>query len=254
MKAAVYLRVSRDDQDEENQRADCVRLAEARGWTPVFFVDHGKTGGNTERDAYQSMMADARRGKLQAVVVWKLDRLGRTVRQLIDDFDHLKAWGVELVAARDPVDTTTAFGKAMFQIIAVFAELERGQISERTIAAYETKKARAENLGQKVKWGRKANDIPQALIDDLAAGMSKRAAAAKHGVSRRMADNAAKVARKGEGVDAAASTPVGEVGTEGVDFGPAVGRNETGGGFVGGSEAVASEAPQGVPNKAEAQE
>lgn len=197
MKAACYLRVSRSDQDVENQRPDLVRLCEYRGWEPVFFLDEGISGGTTERPAYQEMLREARRGRFKAVVVWKLDRLGRSVLQLIQDLESLNAWGVELVSFQDSIDTTTPMGKAMFQITAVFAEMERSNISERTKAAYRRKKAKAENLGKQVKWGRNRAEVPGEAVELAREGVSANQIHKRLGISRRVAGYAVEAARNG---------------------------------------------------------
>lgn len=209
MKAAAYLRVSTDEQTVENQRADVLALCEARGWAPVWFTDEALSGKTTDRPAYLEMMKAARQGKIKAVVVWKFDRLGRTVRQLVTDLDDFSAWGVALVSCRDNVDTTTPMGRAMFGIIAVLAQMERDSISERTRAAYGRKKARAENLGQKVAWGRREVPVNPEAVALAAAGVKAAAIARELGISRRQAGKAVEAARKGEGRDGGAGSPVG---------------------------------------------
>ena len=191
MKAALYVRVSTDDQSIEGQLHDLKGLASARGWEPVIYRDEGRTGTNTDRDGYRDMMKAAKQGKVGVVAVWKLDRLGRSVLQLVGDMEQLKAWGVDLVSVRDDIDTTTPMGRAMFGIIAVFAQLERDNISERTRAAYRAKKANAENIGKKVRWGRPAAKIPTEVIGMVMNGTkSEREIAEACGVSRHVVKKA----------------------------------------------------------------
>lgn len=218
MKVGCYLRVSTDDQDEENQRLDLERLCAARGWIPVWFADHGRSGKTTERDAYQSMMAEARAGRIKAVVVWKFDRLGRTVRQLVTDLDDLNGWGCSLVSAHDAVDTTTTMGRAMFGIIAVFAQMERDQISDRTKAAYNAKKAKAASLGRKPVWGRRAEPVNPAAVAMARDGAKAYSIAKALGISRRQAEKAVESARNGEAPNAGSATPDDVGGTKSVDY------------------------------------
>lgn len=250
--AAVYLRVSTDDQDEENQRADAVRLCEARGWKPSFYIDHGLSGRTTDRAEYRRMMKDAKGGRLSAVVVWKLDRLGRSVRQLVGDMDNLGAWGVDLVSVQDPIDTTSAFGRAMFQLAAVFAELEANIISERTRSAYLARKARAKNLGRKVRWGRKAAEVPPECVAAAGAGMSARAISAEFGVSRRVAGYAVEMARNGGVPDAGDSSPETDYGTESSVSVPGT-RNPSDPAKVAGSEGEDDAVPATVDGKVQSE-
>src|SRR4030095_15631645 len=94
MRAAVYARVSTFDQEPENQLRELRRYAEARGWQSTEFVDKGVSGGRESRPALDELVKAARRRKFDALVVWRLDRLGRNLRHLIMLLDELTALGV----------------------------------------------------------------------------------------------------------------------------------------------------------------
>src|SRR5215831_5109254 len=95
---AVYVRVSRLDQQPENQLQELRRYVKARGWQSVEFVEHGVSGAKDKRPALDAMMTDIRRKKFDAVLCWKLDRLGRSMRHLVTLLDELRALGVGFIS------------------------------------------------------------------------------------------------------------------------------------------------------------
>ena len=98
MRAAIYTRVSTLDQEPENQLQELRRYAQARGWETVEYVDHGVSGARDRRPALDRLVADARRRTVDTVVVWRLDRLGRSLRHLVTLLDELHALGVGFVS------------------------------------------------------------------------------------------------------------------------------------------------------------
>ncbi len=94
MRAAIYARVSTLDQQPENQLQELRRYVEARGWTGSEYVDHGVSGTKDHRPALDRLVADAKRRKVDTVVVWRLDRLGRSLKHLVTLLDELQALGV----------------------------------------------------------------------------------------------------------------------------------------------------------------
>lgn len=178
--AGVYLRVSTEDQSIENQREALEEWVRSRGWTPHYFEDNGVSGSARDRPGYQALMEAARQGKIEAVVVWKLDRLGRSMTQLLLDVERLQGWGVDLVTYEGQIDTTTPAGKIQLAVFSALAEIERDVISERTKAAYRRKQANGE-----MDWGRPEKDVPTHLVRAVAAGeLTQADAARKAGVSR----------------------------------------------------------------------
>ncbi len=184
---AVYLRVSTTGQDVKSQEPDLrawVR-AHARGSAVRWFRDHF-TGATLSRPQMRDLEADVRAGRVGTVVVWRLDRLGRTAGQTITFLDELNASGVRFVSLRDGVDTSTASGRLLRTILAGFAEYEREVISDRIRAGI----ARAKAQGK--KWGgRKRGDRYKlsaekldAMNELVAAGKKKAAIARQLGISR----------------------------------------------------------------------
>ncbi|MDR3591927.1 MAG: recombinase family protein [Negativicutes bacterium] len=139
MKAAILLRVSTEEQAEQNlsipaQKSRNLAYCEAKGWQVYdYYTDDGYSGKDLNRPEMQRLIADALGKKFDAVLVWKLDRLSRRqqhVMYLIEDV--FLANGIEFASVTENIDTSTAMGRAMTGIMAVFAQLERETIIERT--------------------------------------------------------------------------------------------------------------------------
>lgn len=132
-----YVRVSTDNQLEnysiEEQTARLEAYCAAKGWTLMHtYIDGGYSGGNTDRPALQEMLRAVRENKVDAVVVYKLDRLSRSQKDTLTLIeDELLAHGTDFVSINENFDTSTPFGRAMIGILSVFAQLEKDQITER---------------------------------------------------------------------------------------------------------------------------
>jgi len=135
------------------QLGELRQVASQRGWTVVDeFVDKGESGAKDSRPALDRMIDRARTGKLDLIAVWKLDRLGRTLKGLVTLVDDLGRWGVDLVSARDPAfDTTSSAGRLIFQVMGAVAEYERGIIRERALAGIRRAQARGVHCGRNPK-------------------------------------------------------------------------------------------------------
>lgn len=185
MKVAIYARTSTDKQDTGNQ-IDLLRdLCKRRGWDIAGeYIDDAISGTKSDRPAIQQLLSAAFKHQFDAVLVFKLDRFARSVAHLIEIMDRLKSYNVELITSDGQIDTTTASGRLLWQVIGAFAEFERNLIVERTRAAYKRKKAQAGNLKQKVKWGRKAAEFDIVKAQELKAqGKSLREISKEVGVS-----------------------------------------------------------------------
>jgi DNA invertase Pin-like site-specific DNA recombinase len=143
-RAALYVRVSTDKQSVENQVRDLKSVAERRGWTVVeVYSDAGISGakGRDKRPGLDALLKDASRRKFDVVMAWALDRLGRSLIDLLGTIAHLEAAGVDLYLDQQSIDTTTPMGKLLFQITGAFAEFERNMIKQRIHAGLRTIKA-----------------------------------------------------------------------------------------------------------------
>jgi DNA invertase Pin-like site-specific DNA recombinase len=110
-RVALYARVSTTDQTTENQMIELRRFAEARGWNAIEYVDTGVSGSKESRPALTKLLQDAKRRRLDVVICWRLDRLGRNLKHLITLLDELQALGVGFVSLAEGIDATTPAGK-----------------------------------------------------------------------------------------------------------------------------------------------
>ena len=136
-RVALYARVSTlHGQDVGLQLDELRQVAGQRGWDLVEeYVDEGVSGAKASRPGLDRLLADAQRGRFDVVLVWKLDRLGRSLQHLLGVLDDLAGWGVGFASVRDAgIDTTTPAGRLMLQILGAFAEFEREMIRERVVA------------------------------------------------------------------------------------------------------------------------
>jgi DNA invertase Pin-like site-specific DNA recombinase len=159
MHAAIYARVSTFDQEPENQLQEVRRYVTARGWTlNKEYVDHGVSGSKDSRPALNAMLADAKRRRLDVIVVWRLDRLGRNLKHLITTLDELQGWGVSFVSLGEGIDATTPAGRLQMHLLGAIAGFERARIVERVRAGL----ARARAQGTRL--GRPKSAVPEARV------------------------------------------------------------------------------------------
>ena len=136
-RAALYVRVSTDQQSVDNQVRELRQIAERRGWTVIHvYSDAGISGakGRDKRPGLDAMLKDASRRKFDVVMAWAIDRLGRSLVDLLGTIQHLEATGVDLYLDQQNLDTTTPMGKLLFQVTGAFAEFERAMIRQRVKA------------------------------------------------------------------------------------------------------------------------
>jgi DNA invertase Pin-like site-specific DNA recombinase len=156
MKAAIYARVSTTDQTCENQRLELRRYAEARGWTVTReYVDEGVSVAKERRPALDALVKDAKRRRVDVVVCWRLDRLGRNLRHLVTLLDELHGLGIAFVSLGEGIDCTTPAGKLQLHILAALAEFERERIRERVVAGLARVKSNGQRLGRPEKSSQK---------------------------------------------------------------------------------------------------
>ena len=150
-RVALYARVStlNHNQDPELQMRELREYAEHRGWKIAGeYVDHGISGSKDSRPALNRLMADACTRKLDVLLVWKLDRFGRSLRHLVNALAELESLGVAFVSLRDNLDLSTPAGRLMFQIIGAMAEFERALIQERVRAGLRNARSKGKRLGR----------------------------------------------------------------------------------------------------------
>ncbi len=150
MRIAIYARVSTTThQSVEMQLRDLRELADRRGFEIVGeYCDQGISGSKDSRPGLNRLLADAEAGKFSVVLVWKLDRLGRSLVHLVKLMEDFRRLGIELVSFSEGLDFTTTTGKLLYQIISAFAEFERDCIRERARAGMRDAKAKGKRIGR----------------------------------------------------------------------------------------------------------
>jgi DNA invertase Pin-like site-specific DNA recombinase len=150
-RAVLYLRVSTLDQTTANQERELRQVAERAGWQIVHvYKDHGISGakGKDKRPQFDALHKAAVRREFDVVMAWSVDRLGRSLQDLVSFLSEIHAAGVDLFLHQQGIDTTSPGGKAMFQMLGVFAEFERSIIQERVRAGLRRAKAEGKQLGR----------------------------------------------------------------------------------------------------------
>lgn len=148
-RTAIYARVSTADQSAAMQVEELRQVAQQRGWSiSGEYIDEGISGATASRPALDLMMQQARRGKLDLVVVWKLDRLGRSMGHLVQLISDLGKRDVGFRSLTEAIDTTSAQGKLLFHIMGALAEFERSLLIERTRAGVAAAKKRGQHVGR----------------------------------------------------------------------------------------------------------
>jgi len=166
-RAVLYLRVSTIDQTTANQERELRQVAERMGCEITrVYKDHGISGakGRDKRPAFDAMCRDASRRQFDVIMAWSVDRLGRSLQDLIAFLGEIHALGVDLFLHQQGLDTTTPAGKAMFQMMGVFAEFERAMIQERVRAGL----ARARGEGKRLGRPRIAPELEERIRKALA--------------------------------------------------------------------------------------
>ena len=151
-RVALYVRVSTDHQTIKNQERELEAVAERHGWSVVaVFKDQGISGakGRDKRPGLDKLMQAVARKEFDLVAAWSVDRLGRSLLDLVQVLQELHGKGIDLYLHQQGIDTTTPCGKAMFQMMGVFAEFERSIIHERVMAGLARAKAEGMQLGRR---------------------------------------------------------------------------------------------------------
>ncbi len=206
-RAAIYARVSTKAQTTDNQMNALRETASRAGWEIVAeFVDEGISGakGRDQRPQFDALSKAVTRREVDVVMSWSVDRLGRSLQHLLSFLTELNASGADLYLHQQGVDTTTPAGKALFQMMGVFAEFERSMIRERVqsgITRAREEENSLEGLKRRRRKGKQAHGRPSLLTEKLAyeitearqSGLSYRAIAKQFGVSLGTVQNALKM-------------------------------------------------------------
>ena len=150
-RAALYLRVSTDQQTTENQRRILNEVAERSGWTIVHVFDDQISGAKSrdQRPGYDALLRAIHRREVDMVAAFAVDRLGRSLGDLVAFLSDIQARGCDLYLHQQNVDTSTPSGRMLFQMLAVFAEFERAIITTRINAGLDRARSKGVRLGRK---------------------------------------------------------------------------------------------------------
>ena len=151
VRVAIYSRVSTDHQTTENQERELHAIADRMSWTVVkVYRDQGVSGAKSRenRPAFDALCKDASRRQFDLIAAWSVDRLGRSLQDLVGFLTEVHALGINLLLHQQGIDTTTPAGKALFQMMGVFAEFERAMIRERVKSGLERARAQGMTLGR----------------------------------------------------------------------------------------------------------
>ena len=180
-RAAIYVRVSTDKQTVENQVRELRQIAERRGWEVVAqYSDAGISGsrGRDDRPGLDQMLKDAQRRRFDVVMAWAIDRLGRSLIDLLGTIQALEACGVDLYLDQQALDTTTPAGRLMFHVTGAFAEFERSMIRQRINAGLK----RAVEAGKTLGRPRISEKVETRIQEQLRAGKGMNKVAREVGV------------------------------------------------------------------------
>lgn len=179
---AFYVRCSTDQQTVENQVLALNEVAQRSGWTVVYvFSDEGVSGakGRDRRPGFDALLTAISRREIDLVAAWSVDRLGRSLPDLVNFLSEVQAKGVDLYLHQQAIDTSTPSGRMLFQMLGVFAEFERAIIRSRVVAGLERARAKQVRIGRPPTPRSRLENVEKALQR----GLSVRKIAAETGVS-----------------------------------------------------------------------
>lgn len=181
-RVAIYCRVSTDLQTTTNQEIELKAVADRAGWEIVeTYVDQGISGAKSRKDrpAFDRLLKDGSRRKFDLIACWSVDRLGRSLRDLIDFLQEVHALGIGLFLHQQGIDSTTPAGTAMFQMLGIFSQFELAMARERVLAGLARARSQGKVLGRPRMAAEKTRAIQASL---LKGGQSLRQIAAQHRV------------------------------------------------------------------------
>ena len=191
-KVCIYARVSTDKQTVSNQLQELHKVAERHSWEVVAeYKDRSISGakGRDKRPQFDAMLKAANRREFDVIMSWSVDRLGRSLQHLVEFLGDIQQKGVDLYLHQQNIDTSTPSGKAMFQMVGVFAEFERAMIQERVKAGLARARKQCKVLGRP-----KVSESTEADIRKLrATGMGMLAIAKELGIGTSVVQRVVKV-------------------------------------------------------------
>jgi DNA invertase Pin-like site-specific DNA recombinase len=146
--AAIYVRCSTAEQETDMQETELREYCGRRGWELILYRDKGQSGAKQDRPALNLLLNDLRKRKVDVILVWSLDRLARSLKQLLTISEECRSLGVDLVSLRQNIDTTLPAGRLTFQILGAVAEFERELLRDRVKAGMAQARRAGKTIGR----------------------------------------------------------------------------------------------------------
>jgi len=182
-RAAVYLRCSTASQETGMQEAELREYVSRRGWECRIYRDKGQSGTKESRPALDLLLSDVRKRRVDVLVVWALDRLARSLKQLLSIAEECRSLGVDLVSLKQNVDTTLPAGRLTFQVLGAVAEFEREMLRTRVKSGIEQARRNGKRLGRPALRHFDADEITE-IRQLRRAGASVRSLAIRFGTTQ----------------------------------------------------------------------
>lgn len=183
IRVALYSRVSTEIQNTDGQEAEMKEYAKNRGWEVTRIYRDKMSGAKSSRPALDELMAHARTRKMDIVLVWRFDRLARSVAHLLQALETFRTLGIDFVSISEQLDTSTPTGKMTFTVLGAVAELERSLIGERVRMGVENARRKGKRLGRPPIRQLNAAEIARVRADRATGKFSLRKLATKYGTS-----------------------------------------------------------------------
>jgi DNA invertase Pin-like site-specific DNA recombinase len=192
-RAALYARVSTNSQDTTNQLLELRDYVTRQNWTAEEYIDNGVSGSKASRPALDRLMTDARRRRFDVVIVWRLDRFGRSLQHIVTALDELHARGIAFISLGEGIDLSTPAGRLQLHILSALAEFERARIQERIHAGIARARAQGRRLGRKPRIHPKSAAFEDVVLNFALSG---REAARRLGVAAETVNRLRRVHRR----------------------------------------------------------
>jgi DNA invertase Pin-like site-specific DNA recombinase len=148
-RVGIYARCSTQEQSTDSQVMALKEFAAARGWTvEKIYIDNGVSGAKAKRPGLDAMWADCRKRKIDLCLIFALDRLARSLKQLIEALDEFGRLGVDFICLKQDIDSTSAASRLLFHIVGAVAEFERDLVKSRTVAGMQAARKRGKHIGR----------------------------------------------------------------------------------------------------------
>jgi len=183
IRVALYSRVSTDGQNMDGQESEMKEYAKHRGWEVTRMYRDKMSGTKSSRPELDELMADAKKRKMDIVLVWRFDRFARSVSHLLQALEMFRTVGIEFVSISEQVDTSTPTGKMVFTVLGAVAELERSLIAERVRMGLQSAKKKGKRLGRPPIRHLNTAELGKVSADRATGKFSLRRLAAKYGTS-----------------------------------------------------------------------